>query len=85
MTREELIGKIDHGDDIMFNVLGRHYAIFTWAIDEDGICICEQNVPESERYFKTAYELVDNYSIDHLTLASLVDQIKITDYTLALY
>ena len=83
MTREELIWKIDHGDDIMFDVLGRHYAIFTWAFDEDGICICEQNVSDSEKYFKTADELVDNYSIESFTLASLAGQIKITDYTLA--
>ncbi len=85
MTREEFVWKIEHGDDIMFDVAGKHFAILTWTMEEEGICISEQNVRESNQYFQSAEELVDNYSIEGFTLASLVDQIKITDYTLATY
>lgn len=83
MTRDEFIQKIEHGDDIMFDVFGKHYVIFTWDKDDRGICICEQNVDGSEYYFATAEELVDYFSVNGKTLAEIAGDIVITDYTLA--
>ncbi len=80
LTRDEFIWKIDHGDDIMFDVRGRHYAIFTW--DDDGIRIIEQNKSEAGQKFKTSEELVDEFVVDGLYLNDVVSEIKITNYTL---
>ena len=82
MTRDKFIWKINHGDDILFDVGDRHFAIFTWAIDEKGICICEQNINDSKQYFETAEDLVDNFFIGEKPLSDLVQDIVITEYTL---
>ena len=82
MTRDKFIWKIEHGDDIMFDVAGRHFAIFTWMVEDKGICICEQNVSDSHRYFQTAEDLIDNFFVGDTPLADLVEKIVITDYTL---
>ena len=80
MTRNELIWKIDHGDDIMFDVSGKGYVIFTWP--DDGIRIGEQNSDDGDMTFQTSEDLIDNFSIKGVPLADLIDKIVITSYTL---
>ena len=80
LTRNDLIWKIDHGDDIMFDVRGRHYVIFTW--DDEGIRILEQNKSELGQKYKTPEELVDRFIVDGSPLKDIVSEIRITNYTL---
>lgn len=83
MTRNDFIKKIEHGDDIMFNVRGKHFSIFTWEKEERGICICEQKNADSEKYYATAEDLVDNFIVKGQTLAEIAGDVVITDYTLS--
>ncbi len=82
MTRNEFIRKIEYGDDILFDVAGRHFVIFTWSIEDKGIFIGEQYVSESREYYKSAEELVDHFIVGEKSLADLAEDIIITDYTL---
>ena len=80
MTKNEFINKVENGSDIMFDVVGRHFSIFTWM--DEGIGIGEQ-FPHDDKmqYFDTAEALVENYEIGGKPLADLVNQVVITDYT----
>ena len=80
MTRDEFIWKIEHGDDIMFDVLNRHFVIITWP--DEGIRIAEQNTSDEGQLFQTAEELVDHFSIGKHIISSVLDSLVITDYTL---
>lgn len=79
MTRSEFIKKIEYGDDIMFDVVGRHFTILTWP--DEGIFIGEQYTEDGE-YFQDAASLVDNFKINDIPLSGLLHDVKITDYTL---
>ena len=80
MTKKEFIDKIKNGSDIMFDVAGRHYVIFTWM--DEGIGIGAQFPPGGKmQYFDTSEALVAHYKIGGKPLADLVNQIVITDYT----
>lgn len=80
MTKNELIGKIENGSDIMFDVIGRHFTILTWT--DEGIAIGEQFPYDGDmKYYSTAVELVENYKIGEMVLAELAGQVIITDYT----
>lgn len=80
MTKAELIQKIENGSDILFDVSGRHLAIFTWT--ENGIGVGEQYPNETVlQYFKTARELVENYRVNGIALGDLAQGIRITDYS----
>ena len=80
MTREDLIWKIEHGDDIMFDVHGRHFTILTWY--EEGINIGEQNKAQGGEFFQTAEELLNYFLVEGVPLKDMVTEIVITDYTL---
>ena len=84
MTRNELIWKIEHGDDIMFDVIGKHYTILTWL--DEGILIAEQykepGEAHEERIYQTAEELVDGFMVNETPLKELCDKVVITSYTL---
>lgn len=80
MTKNEFIEKIENGSDIMFDVAGRHYSIFTWM--DDGIGIGEQYPHDNEmQFFDTAEDLVENYKIGDKPLSDLISTVVITDYT----
>ena len=80
LTRNDLIWKINHGDDIMFDVRGRHFSIFTW--DDEGIRIIEQNKADPGQQFKTPEMLVDNFTVDGTPLMDILSKVEITSYTL---
>lgn len=79
MTRNEFIWKIEHGDDIMFDVAGRHYTIVTWP--DEGIRIVEQNTNSDGIIYPSANELVEKFTVGSTPLAELCDKIVITSYT----
>ena len=80
MTRNEFIRKIENGSDIMFDVMEHHFTILTWT--DGGIAIDEQFPNDGHvRYFASAAELVDSFTVDGKTLAQIADKITITDYT----
>lgn len=80
MTKAALIRKIENGRDILFDVAGRHFAIFTWTAE--GIGIGEQYPNDTEmQYFKTAKELVEGFKINGVALEDLVQGVRITDYS----
>lgn len=82
MTKAELIEKIDRGSDIMLDVAGKHYSIFTWM--ENGIGIGEQAPLDSGlKYFQTAQELVENFKVNGVPLGDITAGVRITDYTAA--
>ena len=83
MTRKELIEKIKYGDDIMFDVCGKHFVIFTWDADEKGIYISEVDPVDCEEYFQTIEDLLNGYFIDGHSLGDVAEEIVIRDYTLA--
>ena len=80
MTTNDFIWKIEHGDDVMFDVRGHHYVIFTW--DDEGIRIVERNTGAEGQYFHTAEELIDGFLVDGIKLRDVVEEVKITAYTL---
>ncbi len=80
MTKSDFVWKIEHGDDIMFDVSAKHYTIFTW--DEKGIFIGEQNVDDDGEYFDTAEDLVSKFIVDGVPLENIIDSVNITEYTL---
>ena len=80
MSRDEFVWKIEHGDDIMFDINGRKFVIFTW--DEDGIRIVEQNSNSDGLVYKEANELLDKFLVDGIPLKEVVGDITITAYTL---
>lgn len=80
MTRNELVSKIENGRDILFDVAGKKFAVFTWP--EQGIAIGEQNHPDFPiQYFETAEALVDNFLVHGTPLKDLVKKLVITEYT----
>ncbi len=80
MSKKDLIWKIEHGDDSMFDVGNRHFTILTWPVE--GIVIGEQFPNDGhDETFPTAEELLDGFTIDGIPLAELVHIVKITDYT----
>lgn len=79
MTKQEWIEKIESGSDIMFDVSGKHFVIFTWM--ENGIAIGKQNSTVPMEEFSDAKSLVDGFLVDGVPLGDLVDGITITDYS----
>lgn len=80
MTKKKLVDMIENGNDIMFDVSGKHFTILTWM--DDGIAISEQHPNDGElQYFDSAEELVDSFEVDGKALALLAERIEITQYT----
>lgn len=80
MTKNELVKKIENGSDIMFDVFGKHFTILTWC--DEGIGIDEQHPNDGAmKYFDSAKELAESYTINGKTLAELASVIKITEYS----
>ena len=80
MTSQELVEKIENGSDILFDVMGRHFGIFTWP--DEGIGI-DEKAPHNRgmSYYKSAEELVNGFMVDGKPLADIADKVVITDYT----
>ncbi len=82
MTKADLIEKIERGRDILFDINGKHYGIFTWCEQGIGVGELTQDISEDPlTYFQTAYDLINKYKIDGVSLADLSDKISITDYS----
>lgn len=79
MSKDELIDKIDNGNDILFDVSGRHFTILTWM--DEGIAIGEQQTDGDLQFFDTAEDLVEQFVVGGKTLAELAKQVVITQYT----
>ena len=80
MGREEFAEKIENGRDILFEVAGKRFAIFTWM--DDGIGIVERDVPGSEiQCFDSAEQLIDGFKVHDVPLAQLIRRVKITEYS----
>ncbi len=80
MTKTELIQKIEDGYDILFDVMGRHFTIFTWT--NEGIAIDEQHPKDGHpQFFPSAAALVDGFWVDGVPLAELAEKVTITEYT----
>ncbi len=80
MTKHEFVKKIEDGRDIMFDVNGRHFVIFTWP--EEGIGIAEQDpAGDTLHYYETPELLLDGFMIDGTSLSSLCGSVVITDYS----
>ena len=60
MTVNQRIEKIENGSDILFDVMSRHFVVFTWT--DGGIGIGEQ-YPRNHglQYFPSAVALVHGY------------------------
>lgn len=79
MTRNEFIEKIENGRDILFEVGGKKYAVFTWL--EDGIGIGERERPGAEiRCFQSAQMLIDRFQVNGVPLSHLLSRLRITEY-----
>lgn len=79
MTKNEFADIIEHGDDITFQVNGKKLAIFTWM--DEGIAIVEQGADKKPEFFLNADNLIAEYKIGNTSLASLIDRVKVSDYT----
>lgn len=75
MTKREFIEMIDNGGDIEFSYAGQKYTILCWY--EKGPLIGPQNI-DDDRIFKDGADMVDNYSINGNSLASILNDIEIT-------
>ena len=82
MTKNDLIKKIENGRDILFDVNGRHYGIFTWCKQGIGIGEATQDTSKDPlTYYPTAHEVISGYKIGNVPLSDLCDKIIITDYS----
>lgn len=80
MTKSELISKIDNGSDILIDVAGRHFAIFTWC--REGIGIGEQYLEDDTlTYFETSTQLVEQFLINGIPIEKHLSTLRITDYS----
>ena len=78
MTKENFKDLIENGSDILFDVSGKHYAIFTWS--EEGILIGEQHSSEPCIAYPTEQDLLDHFLVNGIPLGELAEQIEITEY-----
>ncbi len=82
MTKSEFIKKINNGRDILFDINGHQYGIFTWCENGIGVGESTQNVSKDPlQYYNTPKDLLENYKVNGTPLADLCDKVIITDYT----
>ena len=82
MTKAEFIEKIENGRDILFDINGRHFGIFTWPQEGIGVGEASQDTTKDPlQYFDTSEALFDGFMIDGVPLADLCDKVVITDYS----
>lgn len=80
MKKIDFINIIENGSDIMLTVLGKNYTILTWT--DDGIAIGEQYPNDGDlRYYATATELVNDFTVNGTPIGDLVDAVTITQYS----
>lgn len=83
MKKNDLVEKIENAFEMVFSVNGRKFTVTDE--EEKGFSIAEWYKQETEKYFKDAQTLADNYMIDGKTVAELSDSIKIEEYTGVVY
>lgn len=80
MTINELIKKIEDGNDIMLTINNKKFTILTWC--DEGIVIDQQHPNDgNEKNYKTASELVERFTVDGKTVAELIDTVTIDYYS----
>ena len=75
MTQNEFIETVDAGNDVMFECLGKKFAI---VMTESGVDIAEQETCENRMVFEDAQRLLDNYKIAGKPLTSVLPQCHFT-------
>lgn len=65
---------IEFGSDIEFRYKNKNYTILPWT--DEGIVIGLQNSDDDSK-FKSADELIDNYTIDGNKIKDIIDDIEI--------
>lgn len=65
---------IEFGSDIEFRYKNKNYTILPWT--DEGIVIGLQNSDDDSK-FKSADELIDNYTIDGNKMKDIIDDIEI--------
>lgn len=76
MTVNQRIEKIENGSDILFDVISRHFVVFTWTDGEIGI---DEQYPHDHGlpYFQAR----KHWFTDTWPLSDIAEKIVITDYT----
>ena len=75
LTRNEFIKVVNAGNDVMFEYSGKKFAI---VMTENGADIADQKTCASRKTFADAAQLLDQYNIDGVPLASVLSQCEFT-------
>ena len=79
MRNDEFIRKIDNASEMVFSVNGERFTVCDE--NEKGISIAQWNMPDTERYFSSAEDLINEYQIDGKPVKEWAESIRIDDYT----
>lgn len=77
-SAEDLIADINEGNEIEFSYNGKMYSITYW---EDSICIIEFYQDDTEKLYKTAEELVNDYTLQGHVLKDIIQDIEVVFIT----
>lgn len=64
---------------MVFSVNGERFTVCDE--NEKGISIAQWNMPDTERYFSSAEDLINEYQIDGKPVKEWAESIRIEDYT----
>ena len=79
MRNDELVRKISNASEMVFSVNGKRFTVCDE--EEKGFSIAQWNRPDTERYFASAEDLVNEYQIDGKPVKEWAESIRIEDYT----
>jgi len=79
MSRNELFQKIKDAYEMVIEIDDRKFTICDE--NENGFSIAEWYKPETEKYFRSPEELLDEYMINGKSLSNYENELTIVDYT----
>ena len=79
MSRNELFQKIKDAYEMVIEIDDRKFTICDE--NENGFSIADWYNPETEKYFRSPEELLDEYMINGKSLSNYENELTIVDYT----
>ncbi|MBQ6722484.1 MAG: hypothetical protein IJQ88_09995 [Clostridia bacterium] len=79
MSRNELFQKIKDAYEMVIEIDDRKFTICDE--NENGFSIAEWYKPETEKYFRSPEEILDEYMINGKSLSNYENELTIVDYT----
>ncbi len=79
MTKNEFVGKVENGSEIMFKIGSRGFTIFSYSSGD--VDIGEWGKSNTVRKFPDVESLLNKYNVNGKPLKESVGLIKITDYS----